>query len=72
MKKGKITVTKKQLKQLAKKLADYEYTIQTSNDPYKVNEAKDRISQLTESSDLEIEDMVALDDMIQKILSEKI
>jgi phage shock protein A len=65
-------VTKKQLKQLAKKLADYEYTIQTSNDPYKVNEAKDRISQLTESSDLEIEDMVALDDMIQKILSEKI
>lgn len=73
MKKGKkITVTKKQLKQLAKKLADYEYTIQTSNDPYKVNEAKDRISQLTESSDLEIEDMVALDDMIQNILSEKI
>lgn len=65
-------MTKKQLKQLAKKLADYEYTIQTSNDPYKVNEAKDRISQLTESSDLEVEDMVALDDMIQKILSEKI
>ena len=65
-------MTKKQLKQLAKKLADYEYTIQTSNDPYKVNEAKDRISQLTESSELEIEDMVALDDMIQKILSEKI
>jgi len=65
-------VTKKQLKQLAKKLADYEFIIQTSNDPYKVNDAKDRIAQLTESSDLEIEDMVKLDDMIQAMLSEKI
>lgn len=65
-------MTRKQLKQLAKKLADYEYTIQTSDDPYKVNEAKDRISQLTESAELNLEAMVALDDMIQKILSEKI
>lgn len=65
-------MTKKQLKQLAKKLADYELIIQTSSDPYKVNDAKDRIAQLTESSDLEIEDMVKLDDMIQAMLSEKI
>ena len=72
MKKGKITVTKKQLKQLAKKLADYEFIIQTSDDPYKVNDAKDRVTQLTESSNLEIEDMVKLDDMIQTMLSEKI
>lgn len=72
MKKGKITVTKKQLKQLAKKLADYEFIIQTSDDPYKINDAKDRVTQLTESSNLEIEDMVKLDDMIQTMLSEKI
>lgn len=65
-------MTKKQLKQLAKKIANYEFTIQTSNDPYKVNEAKDRIAQLTESSDLDLEEMVSLDDMIQNILSEKI
>lgn len=65
-------MTKKQLKQLAKKLADYEFIIQTSSDPYKINDAKDRIAQLTESSDLEIEDMVKLDDMIQAMLSEKI
>ena len=65
-------MTKKQLKQLAKKIANYEFTIQTSNDPYKVNEAKDRITQLTESSDLDLEEMVSLDDMIQNILSEKI
>lgn len=65
-------MTKKQLKQLAKKLADYEFIIQTSSDPYKVNDAKDRIAQLTESSDLELEDMVKLDDMIQAMLSEKI
>ena len=65
-------MTKKQLKQLAKKLADYEFIIQTSDDQYKVNDAKDRIAQLTESSDLEIEDMVKLDDMIQAMLSEKI
>lgn len=65
-------MTKKQLKQLAKKIANYEFTIQTSNDPYKINEAKDRITQLTESSDLDLEEMVSLDDMIQNILSEKI
>lgn len=65
-------MTKKQLKQLAKKLADYEFIIQTSDDQYKVNDAKDRIAQLTESADLEIEDMVKLDDMIQAMLSEKI
>ena len=65
-------MTKKQLKQLAKKIANYEFTIQTSNDPYKINEAKDRITQLTESSNLDLEEMVSLDDMIQNILSEKI
>ena len=65
-------MTKKQLKQLAKKLADYEFIIQTSDDKHKVNDAKDRIAQLTESADLEIEDMVKLDDMIQAMLSEKI
>lgn len=65
-------MTKKQLKQLAKKLADYEFIIQTSDDQYKINDAKDRIAQLTESADLEIEDMVKLDDMIQAMLSEKI
>lgn len=68
----KIAVTKKQLKQLAKKLADYEFIIQTSQDQYKVNEAKNRISQLTESSDLDLEEMVKLDDMIQEMLHEKI
>lgn len=65
-------MTKKQLKQLAKKLADYEFIIQTSQDQYKVNEAKNRISQLTESSDLDLEEMVKLDDMIQEMLHEKI
>lgn len=65
-------MTKKQLKQLAKKLASYEFIIQTSDDPREVNDAKDQISHLSDSADLTLEDMVSLDDMIQKILSEKI
>lgn len=65
-------MTKKQLKRLAKEMADYEYTIQTSTDPDKVNRAKNSISHLIESSELELDDMILLDEMIQALLQEKI
>ena len=64
-------MTKKQLKQLAKKLADLEYTIQTSPDKNAVDLAKDKMVQAQASADMELEEMVLLDEMIQKYLAEK-
>lgn len=65
-------MNKKQLKKLAKQIADLEATIQTSNDGYVVNEAKDKMVRLTETADLEFEDMMVLDEMVQNLLKEKI
>jgi len=64
-------VTKKQLKQLAKKMAELEYTIQTSQDKNAIDLAKDKMIKAQESADMELEEMVLLDEMIQKYLSEK-
>jgi len=61
-------VTKKQLKQLARKMADLEHTIQTSNDSQMVYEAKEKMTHLTESADLGLEDMIELDVLIQNYL----
>lgn len=61
-------MTKKQLKQLAKKLADLEYTIQNSDDSQKVYEAKEKMTHLTESANLELDDLIALDGLIQNYL----
>ena len=65
-------MNKKQLKKLAKQIADLEVTIQTSDDGYVVNEAKDKMVRLTETADLEFEDMMVLDEMVQNLLKEKI
>ena len=65
-------MTKKQLKQLAKKIADLEYTIQTSKDSNEVNTAKDRMMQVQQSADLELQDMLELDELVQDYLKEKI
>ena len=64
-------MTKKQLKKLAKDLASLEYTIQTSNDSQTVYEAKEKMTHLTEAANLELEDMIALDELIQKNLQSK-
>ena len=64
-------MTKKQLKQLAKKLADLEYTIQTNPDKDAVELAKDKMVKTQASADMELEEMVLLDEMIQKYLAEK-
>ena len=65
-------MTKKQLKQLAKKIADLEYTIQTSKDNNEVNTAKDRMMQVQQSADLELTDLLELDELVQGYLKEKI
>ena len=59
-------MTQKQLKSLATKIAVNEKIIQTSKDPSAVTKAQDAIYFL--SSQLDIEDMLALDDIIQEIL----
>ncbi len=64
-------MTKKQLKQLAKKIADLEYTIQTSKDHDAVHDAKERMVQAQEAAQMELDEMLILDEMVQKYLTEK-
>lgn len=64
-------MTKKQLKQLAKKVAEYEYIIQSSNDKNLVQDAKDKMVQATDAADLSLEDMLTMDELVQKYLAEK-
>lgn len=65
-------MSRKQLKKLAKQIADLEIIIQTSKDGQLVNETKDKMLKITESADLEFEDMMTLDEMVSDILREKI
>ena len=65
-------MTKKQKKQLAKKMAELELVIQKNENPYKVNKAKDEMMQLTESSNLELSEILEIDLLVSEILSEKI
>lgn len=65
-------MTKKQLKQLAKRIAKLETIIQTSNDEYAVRQAKEQMLQINESSELELDDMVKLDEMVLEELQGKI
>ena len=65
-------MTKKQLKTLATQLAKNEYIIQTSNNSYEINEAKDAIMDLNMRYELELDDMLKLDEMVQEILAKKL
>ena len=65
-------MTKKQLKQLAKRIAKLETIIQTSNDEYAVRQAKEQMLQINESSELELDDMVRLDEMVMEELQGRI
>ena len=61
---------KKELKNLAKKIADCEYTIQTSSDEDKKISAKNDIFKLTNSIH-SFEDLDLLDEMVQEYLTKK-
>ena len=63
-------MTKKQRKKLAERLANLEYIIHSSSDLNEVASAKDEIQRL--SAQLDLDDMIAIDEMTSKILSEKI
>lgn len=62
-------MTKKQMKQLAAKIAKLETIIQTSEDEDMVREAKDKMIQLNESAELDLNDMIELDAMVADLLT---
>ena len=62
---------KKELKNLAKKIADAEYIIQNSDDANAVAKAQDAILELSGKVS-SVEDMLALDELVQEILNEKV
>ena len=64
-------MTKKQKKQLAQKIASLERIVQKNEDPIKVDEAKSQIMKISESADMDYDEMVEIDEMVYNILSEK-
>lgn len=64
---------KKELKNLVEKFADLEYIIQLNDDADEVKEAQRKIIELTgQVSMLDFENMMILDELIQKNLSKKL
>ena len=61
---------KKELKNLAKKIADAEYIIQTSDDKKKVAKAQQEIFELSGHVQ-SLDDMTVIDELVQEILSQK-
>lgn len=60
----------KELKNIAKKIANAEYIIQHSTDNKEIQKAKSDIMELSGKA-MSVEDMLALDDLVQEILSQK-
>lgn len=58
---------KKELKNLAAKIAKYERIIQTSDDKHAVHQAEEEIMRLSSSVD-RLEDMVAIDELVMELL----
>ena len=58
---------KKELKNLAQKIAKYERIIQTRDDKKLVHQAEEEIMRLSSSVD-SLEDMVAIDELVMELL----
>lgn len=61
---------RKELKNLAKKIAEAEYIIQTSDDSKAVRKAENEIIELSGKA-TSLEDMMIIDEMVQEILSQQ-
>ena len=61
---------KKELKNLAKKIADAEYIIQNSDDAKAVTKAQDQILELSGKA-MSLEDMMIIDELVQDLLNQK-
>lgn len=59
---------KKELKNLAKKIASCEYILQTSNDGYERDQARDEIMKIS-SGIHSFEDLDIIDEMVQELLA---
>ncbi len=64
-----MVMKRKELKNLAKKIAKAELIVQNSSDVAEVNRAQQEIMDLS-SKVSSIEEMIELDDLIQEIISE--
>ena len=62
---------KKELKSLAKRIANAEFVIQTSSDKKEINDARNTIVELSNHA-IDVEDILVLDEMVQDILSQKL
>ena len=62
---------RKELKQLAKKIAKNEYIIQTSSDKDAIRRAQDEIFQLSGQVD-SLDDITAIDEYVQEILADSL
>ena len=58
---------KKEIKNLAQKIAKYEHIVQTSDDKKAVRQAQEKIMELT-SSVTSLDDMVAIDELVMDLL----
>lgn len=58
---------KKELKNLATKIAKYERIIQTSDDKYAINQAQEKIMELSRCVD-SLDDMVVIDELVMELL----
>ena len=65
-------MTKKQLKKLAKEFADLEIIIQKNESVDKVDNAKEKMMKLTQSTDLELNEMIELDEMIRELITKQL
>lgn len=59
---------KKELQKLARRIADAEKVIQLNSDPRAVEQAKEEILTISHNHAIKFEDMLALDEIVQKIL----
>lgn len=59
---------KKELQKLARRIADAEKVIQINSDLRAVEKAKEEILTISHNHAINFEDMLALDEMVQKIL----
>lgn len=61
---------KKELKKLAKSIAEAEYIIQTSDDKNAISKAQKTILDLTSRVAMDLEEMTIVDDLVQEMLTE--
>ena len=58
---------KKEIKNLAQKIAKYERIIQTSDDKQLVRQAQEKIMEITSSVN-SLDDMIAIDELVMELL----